>query len=213
MTDKVKFTYSINSQDDAAGGVQPGNDTDDLAGDIGQFSKLPNGDDFETGEMAAPHLGGEITPYEEVWRQLHPSMDASDPCCSGSKAWILESIDHKSTGSHIGNEGSKPAQKTFLARVGPFFVAIRRREVTDNSSGKPDTTFMYGAIRQEYDVTSGLWITKYSAGDYSNLRMMSSQSAFRTKRLETGTLPQVNDVLELGETDVMEPYVIRAICY
>lgn len=209
----MKFTYSINSQDDAAGKVPPENDADDLAGDVGQFSKLPNGDDFETGEMAAPHLGGEITPYEEVWRQLHPSMDASDPFCSVSKAWILESIHHESTGSHNGNESSKPAHKTFLARIGPFFVAIRRREVTDNSSGKSVTTFIYGAIRQEYDTTSGLWVTKYSVGDDLNLWTMSSGSTFRSKTSETRALPQVNYVFELSETDATQSYVVRAISY
>lgn len=209
----MKFTYSINSQDDAASGVQSENDTDDLLGDVGQFSKLPNGDDFETGEMAAPHLGGEVTPYEEVWRQLHPSMDAIDPFCSNSKAWILESIDHESSGSHNGNEGSKPAQKTFLARIGPFFIAIQRQRVTDNSSDKPVTTFIYGAIRQEYDATSGIWVTKYSVGDDSDLWTMSSGSTFRMKSSETGTIPQVNDIFELSKTDAMESYVVRAISY
>lgn len=71
--------------------------------DEGSFTKLPNGDDFETGRMPCPERGMEVTEYEEVWRQISP--------VAGSKrAWILESI----------GEG----RKVFHGRIGGGFMAI-----------------------------------------------------------------------------------------
>lgn len=214
LAERVKFTYSINSQDDtAAAASETEADGDDLAGDVGQFVKLPNGDDFETGEMAAPHLGGAITPYEEVWRQLHPNMDVKDQFFPDSKAWILESVSDDDTVSSHASESSRTTPKTFLARVGPFFIAIRRHEVRKDNLDRGNTTFVYGAIREGLDPSSGRWNTVYSVGDYSNLWAMSSGRRYPGRNSEAGQSSQVGDVLELGEQDQLERYIIRAISY
>lgn len=210
----MKFTYSINSQDDTSIATsQSETDEDDLTGDIGQFVKLPNGDDFETGEMAAPHLGGAITPYEEVWRQLHPSMDVKDPFLTGAKAWILESVCHDSTTGSKVSGLSKIAHKTLLARVGPFFIAIQRRETKKSGSGEDDSALAYGAIREDFNATNGLWATRYAVGDHSGLWTMSAGKTFRGRSSEASNLVQVGDKLELDDRDELEHYIVRAVSY
>jgi hypothetical protein len=71
--------------------------------DEGSFTKLPNGDDFETGRMPCPERGMAVTEYEEVWRQIPPIPGPK-------RAWILES-----TGD---------GRKTFLGRIGGGYVAL-----------------------------------------------------------------------------------------
>jgi hypothetical protein len=71
--------------------------------DEGDFTKLPNGDDFETGKMPCPERGMQVTEYEEVWRQILPVPGPR-------RAWILESA----------GEG----RKVFLGRIGGGFIAI-----------------------------------------------------------------------------------------
>lgn len=163
--------------------------------------------------MAAPHLGGAITPYEEVWRQLRPHVDVNDPFFPNSKAWILESVSDDGTTGSYATERSGTAPKTFLARVGPFFIAIRRRVVKIGNADATKITFVYGAIREGLDPSSGRWITVYSIGDHSDLWTMSSRRPVSSRNSEGGNSSRVGDLLELGETDQLERYVVRAISY
>lgn len=71
--------------------------------DEGDFTKLPNGDDFETGKMPCPERGMQVTEYEEVWRQILPVPGPR-------RAWILESA----------GEG----RKVFLGRIGGGYIAM-----------------------------------------------------------------------------------------
>lgn len=76
------------------------------------FTKLPNGDDLETGSMPSPDHGGAVTTFEEVWR--------AGPLASAQPgAWILQSV--------------QDGGKTFLARVGGYYLAL------SEADGKPFT--------------------------------------------------------------------------
>jgi hypothetical protein len=112
---KVEFTHPLDSHCGAPGEQGHGE------ADVGQFSKLPNGDDLEIGEMAAPHLGGRIMPYEEVWRELDASEEA--------KGWILESIDDE--------------PKVFYASIAGYFIAVKRTTSSDR--------YEYAAVREDRD--------------------------------------------------------------
>jgi len=68
--------------------------------DEGLFTKLPNGDDLETGTMLNPSTGHEMS-YEEIWRTLPVTTD---------KMTLLES--------------SGDRDKTFLGRIGRWFQGI-----------------------------------------------------------------------------------------
>jgi hypothetical protein len=70
--------------------------------DEGSFSKLPNGDDLETGSMPCSEKDGQVTDYEEVWRDMPVPV-------GGKKAWILKSV---------------PDGKTWLGRIGGVFLAL-----------------------------------------------------------------------------------------
>lgn len=178
---KVKFTHIINSQQLDTN--PKGDHVEDAAPpeDVGDFVKLPNGDDFETGEMAAPHLNGKVAPYEEVWRQLSPTpphdcgsdhaRGAGAKCSSwevGTVAWILESVDtsdegYTTQGGGIGNAKSK----IFFARVGRFYLAIRRVV----GEGKTAT---FSALRQEYTPETEQWRDVYAIGDVTGMSLSSS---------------------------------------
>jgi hypothetical protein len=56
--------------------------------------------------MPAPHLGGKVSPYKEVWREH--TVPAS-----GTSSWILQSSN----------------KKTFLGKIGGYYVALGEREV------------------------------------------------------------------------------------
>ena len=71
--------------------------------DEGDFTKLPNGDDFEIGRMPCPERGMQVTDYEEVWRQIPPVPGPK-------RAWILESA----------GEG----RKIFVGRIGGGYIAM-----------------------------------------------------------------------------------------
>ncbi|KAF7592008.1 hypothetical protein BBP40_000788 [Aspergillus hancockii] len=75
--------------------------------DEGIFTKLPNGDDLETGTMACAHIDGQLAPYEEIWRNL----PAPQP---GSISWTLYSAD---------NGG-----KSFMGKIGGYYLVLRERE-------------------------------------------------------------------------------------
>lgn len=112
---KVEFTHPLDSHCAAPG------DEGQADADVGHFSKLPNGDDLEVGEMAAPHLGGRVMPYEEVWRELDTPEEAT--------GWILESTDEE--------------QKVFYARIGGYFIAAKRTTSSDR--------YHYAAVREDYE--------------------------------------------------------------
>ena len=71
--------------------------------DEGEFTTLPNGDDFETGRMPCPEKGMQVTEYEEVWREIPPIPGPK-------RAWILESAG-------VG-------RKVLLGRIGGGYMAI-----------------------------------------------------------------------------------------
>lgn len=177
-TVKVKFTHIINSQQtggEPASGANNSGDTAQPAEDVGDFIKLPNGDDFETGEMAAPHLHGKVAPYEEIWRQLIP-MPAHEQD-SGREvsdiAWILESMD-------AGNAGGA-GTKTFYARVGRFYLAVRRTNAAD---GGPAT---FSALRQEYSSETKMWRSVYAVGDVTGLSSLVDGELIAAPKLVTAS--------------------------
>lgn len=91
----VEFTHEIDSR----GYTAP---------DLGIFTKLPNGDDLEVGEMPRPEKDNMVTPYEEIWHEFPaPPKD--------SVSWIVRN-DSPETGS------------TFLGRLEDAFLAFRKTE-------------------------------------------------------------------------------------
>ena len=118
---KVRFDKTL----DSLGLTEP---------DEGSFVKLPNGDDFETGKMACPERGMEITEYEEVWRQIPPVPGPK-------RAWILESA----------GEG----RKLFMGRIGGGYMAIgdkngdsfgARKEEWDKGTSKWVVKYSIGVV-------------------------------------------------------------------
>jgi len=104
------------------------------APDEGSFTKLPNGDDFETGRMPCPERGMEVTEYEELWRQIPPLVGPK-------RAWILESAGK--------------GRKIFLGRIGGGFMAIggddgrgfgARREEWDEGEGRWKVRYTIGDV-------------------------------------------------------------------
>ncbi|KAI9745923.1 MAG: hypothetical protein M1818_000604 [Claussenomyces sp. TS43310] len=85
--------------------------------DEGIFTKLPNGDDLETGEMASPDHGGAVTKYEEVWR--------TGPLASIKKGGcVLQSV--------------ADGGKTFLGLVGGYYLALRERDDQPFAAARED---------------------------------------------------------------------------
>jgi hypothetical protein len=118
---KVRFVKTL----DSLGITEP---------DEGDFTKLPNGDDFETGKMPCPERGMQITEYEEVWRQITPVLGPN-------RAWILESA----------GEG----RKIFLGRIGGGYMAMgdkkgdtfgARREEWDEGGRKWEVKYQIGDV-------------------------------------------------------------------
>lgn len=134
--------------------------------DVGEFTKLPNGDDLETGVMAASHLGGKIIPYEEIWRELDPYYDLVGVGGGGrTSSWILESVDQSNTG-----EGST-LTKSFYAKAGKFFLALRQVTISIPSS------ISVSAIRQEWDAGKRAWNTKYKIGNVEGMFDLNQEAA------------------------------------
>ena len=147
---KVKFTHPYDSHYVAGQGEgEP---------DIGEFTKLPNGDDLETGVMAAPHLDGKVLPYAEVWHELDPSSSSS------ISAWILDSVDQPIT----AEEGS--IITTYYGKAGRFFLALRQVKRTN-----PET-LSFSAIRQDWNADEGQWATKYNIGDVQGMFTLGEDS-------------------------------------
>lgn len=153
----MKFTHPLDSHYAV--------DQDEEEPDVGEFTKLPNGDDLETGVMAAPHLGGKIMPYEEVWRELDPRLDLAgsdggDGSSSSSRkpgSWILESIDQPTASD------DSVFTKSYYAKAGTFFLALR--QVKDASA----SSLSFSAIRQEWEPDTLSWTTKYKIGNVDGM--------------------------------------------
>jgi hypothetical protein len=151
---KVEFTHPLDSHC-----LLPGSSDPNEAGDVGQFSKLPNGDDLEVGEMAAPHLEGKITPYEEIWRtvNLDSSPSPDDGLSQGARGWILEGV------------GGGKGEMVFYARVRGFFLAVQRTTETH--------AYQYSALREDFDDVLRRWKRVYTVGDVRLLMSMSEMPA------------------------------------
>jgi len=155
---KVKFTHPLDSHYVAG--------QDEEEPDVGEFTKLPNGDDLETGVMAAPHLGGQTMPYEEIWRELDPRLDLFG-VSGGSRAssWILESVEQPKTGEVA------TLTKSYYAKAGKFFLALRQVTIANPSS------ISVSAIRQEWDADKRAWDTKYKIGNVEGMLDLSQGAA------------------------------------
>lgn len=195
---KVKFTHSIDSHhldkesDDA--GVPP---------DVGDFTKLPNGDDLETGEMPAPHLGGKVMPYEEIWREFDPNAVEDNTRASHGDsnlnltAWILESIDQQEATEQKSRASSS---KSFYARIGKYFVALRQM------------TSSFSAIRQDFDLTKGSWKTKHTIGNVAGMPTMETEDLGNDSNASTW---KAGDRVTIGSSsqnaDTEEVCIVRAV--
>lgn len=136
--------------------------------DEGIFTTLPNGDDLETGEMPSPDHGGALTKYEEVWR-------AGPLASAKAGGTILQS--------------TCDGGKTFLGRVGGYYLALRERE------GKP-----FAATKAEWSTEKGSWEEKYTSGDVEGLPSADSFEAAEASA-------KVGDVITIGEAE----FVVRGI--
>ena len=182
---KVRFTHPFDSH------YVPGQGEGEP--DIGEFTKLPNGDDLETGVMAAPHLANQVLPYEEIWHELNPNLGSVDKTVNSDNnnaSWILESVDQPTPIS----EG--PVVKSYYAKTGRYFLALRRVDRANPPS------LQFSAVRQDWDVDSNEWITKYSIGD--------AQGIFRI-----GQISVQSQTWKVGDTVTVpsqqEACVVRAI--
>lgn len=178
---KVEFTHPYDSHY-----VE---DQEEGAPDIGEFSKLPNGDDLETGVMAATHLGGKILPYEEVWRELDPSSGSAGSDAYGS-SWILESTGRSKT----AEDGT--AIKSYYGKVGKYFLALRSVKRSNPSSLK------FSAIRQDWNADEAEWVTKYKIGDVDGIFVLS-------KDLSAESAWKVGDEVTVGPSE--EVCVVKAV--
>lgn len=140
---KVEFTHPLDSHCTSSEQIEEAEE----APDVGDFRKLENGDDLETGVMKAPHLGGEMRAYEEVWRELEVEDVEVE---GGAKGWIVEGVDA---------EGGRE-RKVWCARVGGWFLGVARRE---GEGGK----YVYDAVRE--DLVGGRWERRYTVGDVEGL--------------------------------------------
>jgi hypothetical protein len=142
--------------------------------DCGTFSKLPNGDDLETGSMPRWDLpGAPVREYEEVWREL-PFREGPEGPGKGV-SWVLERRAY-------GEEtvGQIPMTRTFIARIWGTYVALRQEQTHYFDVGclRGSNARVEGgevsARREEWDSTSG-WQTKYALGpELDKLPFMST---------------------------------------
>ncbi|KIW02723.1 uncharacterized protein PV09_06157 [Verruconis gallopava] len=147
-TSKVKFTHIIDSNHDPRD-PHP-------APDVGEFSKLPNGDDLETGQMPNPAAGGKMMAYEEVWRELNWKVSPENTDMN----WILEALDN-----HDDNDDLRC--KTFYAKVGRYYLAAQKKERNHDAQ--------FAAIRQDFQPETREWKVIYQIGDTSRLARYSAE--------------------------------------
>jgi len=129
---------------------------------VGNFSKLPNGDDLESGEMPHPELlGAPMTAFEEVWREL-PFREGPESAKKGM-SWILESDD----GDLSEVEGEVTVTKTFMGRIWGTYLAFQQ---TQTHSRQKDEAGAWVVKRNGAEVSarreewSDKWEEKYVVG-------------------------------------------------
>lgn len=200
----MKFTHEIDSHSTSESGDY---DEGEVA-DEGIFTKLPNGDDLEIGEMPAPHLGGKVAAYREVWRELNPCLeDTTREDKSTTTCWMLESVDTQ----------EQVQRRTFYCRVGRFFLAIRRTERRLSDQGGAEIEF--AGIRQEEtrprDGGEKEWTVQYSVGKEVDDMFHMSTSEFVLDNTTSGDSSwKVDDqVVVKNKKDgaVREVCVVRAV--
>ncbi|EED14839.1 hypothetical protein TSTA_043140 [Talaromyces stipitatus ATCC 10500] len=224
---KVKFTHEIDSHKPHRNASSDETDDEDEeeeeVADEGEFTKLPNGDDLEIGEMPAPHLGGKVAAYREIWRELKIGFDDNDDDddddddggddAGKGACWVLESLNNNE--SEVPNKGKK--KRTFYCKVGKFFLALRRTE-TDysetNEIGKKNIEF--SVIRQELiNKTEEDWVTKYSIGtEVNNMFHLSKTSVFALQNANgKSTWSDGDRILVSNKRDasVREVCIVRAV--
>ncbi|OAA63393.1 hypothetical protein SPI_03556 [Niveomyces insectorum RCEF 264] len=142
--------------------------------DEGSFTKLPNGDDLETGSMPCSERNNEITPYEEVWRAL--------PVEGAGPHWILQS-DHEDSTAFVGCVGG-----VFIAmqqrRQGGSFAVVKEEFV--GVEGQPPR-----------------WERRYVSGEFHaqlpSLACRESSTFVGEKVPGTGSSWKMGDEVEMGQ--------------
>lgn len=204
--EKVKFTHEIDSHHTTAAAADEmrGEQGEEVA-DEGIFTKLPNGDDLEIGEMPAPHLGGKVAAYREVWRELNAFDNPSEDDRTDGLCWMLESLDAQ-------EQNQKKKKRTFYCRVGRFFLALRRIEY-ENSDKKGVKEVEFSGIRQEYK--DKMWVTEYSVGSEVDDMFHMSTSEFVLENITTeNSAWKVDDQVVVKNKEdgaVREVCVVRAV--
>lgn len=186
---KVKFTKSLDSHHDPTKSEEPDPD-------VGEFTKLANGDDFETGEMPNPDADGKVMAYEEVWRAVEwdvPVSRSGEAKTGEMKGWALESVDQSQHEMNLPMEDFKGVRKCFYLRLGRFYLAISRTWWDDQP--------IFTALRQDFDSEKMDWVTKYSIGDTHDLLKMSDSTDIETDGWSLGDTVKIS-------TDV---FIVRAI--
>lgn len=167
--------------------------------DCGVFTKLPNGDDLETGQMPRTDLpGAPIRDYEEIWRDIDlPTSGAS---------WILES-EADPAGQQFEGDTSKDGEangvvKTFVGVVLGHFIALRQRQwlEVEEQNGRKVARKRGGAVsaRREESISTGdnSFMTIFSIGDESetlSLRADIENGLELSEKVGPGEVLTVND--------------------
>ncbi|KAM0426080.1 hypothetical protein ACHAPT_008711 [Fusarium lateritium] len=102
--------------------------------DEGKFQSLPNGDDLETGSMPCAEKGNQVTPYQEVWRELQPNHGMN-------RGWILQ--------------GKLDGDDVFLGQYGGIYLAMRQNKEGVFSALKEELTNVQGRLQWERTYLSG----------------------------------------------------------
>lgn len=155
--------------------------------DSGTFTKLPSGDELETGQMPRPDLpGAPVRDYEEVWRDIDlPTSGVS---------WILESETdslHQESGAKANESGEESnVVKTILGMVPGFFIALKQRQwhEVEEQDGKKVARKRGGAVsawREDWNLAEDdSTVVIYAIGDDSKSLSLRAH---------------MKDVLELNE--------------
>ncbi|RFU25054.1 hypothetical protein B7463_g11285, partial [Scytalidium lignicola] len=195
---RVKFTHLIDSHDIDGSG--------ECGDDVGEFTKLPNGDDLEIGEMPAPHLGEQVRPYKEVWRELMTDRKVQ------GEYWIIESIDGSDTQIE---DKTTTLRRTFYARAGGFFLALRQTKERVSKEGSDNFFYNVGfsAIRQDLDVETNCWSSKYSIGKVDGMWDMLSGQEIMIQDVETMSSWEVGDKIVIinNITGKEDDFIVRAV--
>lgn len=137
------------------------------ATDDGDFTKLPNGGDLESGSMISPDHDNKSTYYEELWRE-GPLLDAKP----GS--WIAESSD------------GETRARTWIGRLGGYYLAMRELDSKTNE---------FAALRQHWNASQESWEKVFTAGESKvKLPLVESVETAGFEKLEEGSEFEVDGV-------------------